>query len=202
MHEGNTIEKGSPMLSFKDRLDKVIDRLISRELLSNEGLGNEIGFYIFDYPPEFELEVRDHIQFIIRQLPKKKPNLNFVHINLFQLICKYLKNRKLLDRALEIQQQKGDLALLKALKGPLDAKRIAGAFIEEAKPDENNLVLVSGVGNAYPLLRSHNLLNNLHSLMGDTPLVMFYPGIYTGQGLRLFGKLKETNYYRAFQLVV
>ena len=39
------------------------------------GLGNEIGFYIFDYPPEFELEVRDHIQFIIRQLPKKKPNL-------------------------------------------------------------------------------------------------------------------------------
>ena len=134
--------------------------------------------------------------------PKRNQILNFVHINLFQLICNYLKNRKLLDRALEIQQQKGDLALLKALKGPLDAKRIAGAFIEEAKPDENDLVLVSGVGNAYPLLRSHNLLNNLHSLMGDTPLVMFYPGIYTGQGLRLFGKLKETNYYRAFQLVV
>lgn len=190
------------MLSFKERLDKVIDRLISRELLSNEGLGNEIGFYIFDYPPEFELEVRDHIQFIIRQLPKKKPNLKFVHINLFQLICNYLENRELLDRALEIQRLKGDLALLKALKGPLDAKRIAGAFIEEAKPDENDLVLVSGVGNAYPLLRSHNLLNNLHSLMGDTPLVMFYPGIYTGQGLRLFAKLKETNYYRAFQLVV
>jgi hypothetical protein len=62
--------------------------------------------------------------------------------------------------------------------------------------------LISGVGNAYPLLRSHNLLNNLHPLMGDTPLVMFYPGIYTGQGLSLFGKLKETNYYRAFQLVV
>ena len=202
MHEGNTIEKGSPILSFKDRLDKVIDRLISRELLSNQGLGNEIGFYIFDYSPEFELEVRDHIQFIIRQIPKKKPNLNLVHINLFQLICNYLKKRKLLDRALDIQQQKGDPALLKALKGPLDAKRIAGAFIEEAKPEENDLVLVSGVGNVYPLLRSHNLLNNLHSLMEDTPLVMFYPGIYTGQGLRLFGKLKETNYYRAFQLVI
>lgn len=202
MHEGNTIEKGSPILSFKDRLDKVIDRLISRELLSNQGLGNEIGFYIFDYSPEFELEVRDHIQFIIRQIPKKKPNLNFVHINLFQLICNYLKKRKLLDRALDIQQQKGDPALLKALKGPLDAKRIAGAFVEEAKPEENDLVLVSGVGNVYPLLRSHNLLNNLHSLMEDTPLVMFYPGIYTGQGLRLFGKLKETNYYRAFQLVI
>jgi len=88
------------------------------------------------------------------------------------------------------------------LKGPLGAEKIAKAFVEEAQPQENNLVLVSGVGNVYPLLRSHNLLNNLHSLMGDTPLVMFYPGTYTGQGLRLFGKLKETNYYRAFQLVV
>jgi hypothetical protein len=190
------------MLSFKNRLDKIVDRLISKELLDNVGLGNEIGFYIFDYPPEYELEVRDHIQFIIRQLPKKKPDLKFVHINLFELIINYLKKRKLLDRVFQIQQQKGDQEVLKALRGPLGAEKIAKAFVEEAQPQHNDLVLVSGVGNSYPLLRSHNLLNNLHALMDDTPLVMFYPGIYTGQGLRLFGKLKETNYYRAFQLVV
>jgi hypothetical protein len=190
------------MLSFKSRLDKIIDKLISNELLSNAGLGNEIGFYIFDYPPEYELEVRDHIQFMLRQLPKKKYDLKFIHINLFELIINYLKKRNLLDRGLKIQKQKGDQGLLKALKGPLDAKKIAQAFVEKAQPQERDLVLVSGVGSAYPLLRSHNLLNNLHALMEDTPLVMFYPGIYTGQGLRLFGKLKESNYYRAFQLVV
>ena len=190
------------MLVLKKRLDKIIDRLISDELLNNVGLGNEIGFYVFDYPPESELEVRDHIQFIIRQLPKKKPGLRFTHINLFELIINYLKKRKLLDRALQIQKQKGDQELLKALKGPLGAEKIAKAFVEEAQPKKNDLVLVSGVGNVFPLLRSHQLLNNLHALMEDTPLVMFYPGIYTGQGLRLFGKLKETNYYRAFQLIV
>ena len=92
--------------------------------------------------------------------------------------------------------------MLKALKGPLDPKRMAAEFIAQAPPEQNDLVLVSGVGSAYPLLRSHNLLNNLHHLMGDTPLVMFYPGVYTGQGLRLFGRLTEINYYRAFQLVV
>ena len=190
------------MLTLKNRLDKIIDRLISDELLNNTGLGNEIGFYIFDYPPEYELEMRDHIQFIIRQLPKKRPDLKFIHINLFELIINYLKKRRLLDRALKIQEDEGSQKLLKALKGPLGADKIAKAFIEDAQPNDNDLVLVSGVGSAYPLLRSHNLLNNLHSLMADTPLVMFYPGIYTGQGLRLFGKLKETNYYRAFQLVV
>jgi hypothetical protein len=190
------------MLAFKERLDQVIDRLLSEELLSNRGLGNEIGFYIFDYPPKHELEVREHIQFILRQIPKKRPDLQFKHINLFELIIDYLAHRKLLDRVLEMQRQKGDHALLKALKGPLGADKIAKAFVEQVRPKENDLVLVSGVGSAYPLLRSHNLLNNLHALMEDTPLVMFYPGVYTGQGLRLFGKLKETNYYRAFQLVV
>ena len=48
------------MSKFDERLDKVLDRVTSNELLSGRGLGNEIGFYIFDYPPERELAVRDH----------------------------------------------------------------------------------------------------------------------------------------------
>lgn len=191
------------MDALKHRLDKIIDRLTSDALLRNQGLGNEIGFYVFDYPPEYELEVREHIRFIISRLPKQKPGLKFTHIHLFELILGYLKSRKLLDRAIAIQKKEGDAKLLGALiKGPLDPKNIAKAFMEAADPQHHDLILVSGVGCAYPLLRSHHLLNNLHSLMGNTPLVMFYPGIYTGQGLRLFGNLKEANYYRAFQLVV
>lgn len=190
------------MAPFKTRLDKILDRLTSDELLSNSGLGNEIGFYIFDYPPEFELDVREHIEFLLKQIPKRKPALRFKHINLFELIVQYLISRNLLDRVLTLQAEKGDEAVLKALKGPMDAKKIANEFVDLARPDEQDLVLVSGVGNAYPMLRSHNLLNNLHHLMEDTPLVMFYPGVYTGQGLNLFGRLKEVNYYRAFRLVV
>jgi hypothetical protein len=62
-------------------------------------------------------------------------------------------------------------------------------------------VLVSGVGCVYPILRAHSLLNNLHAVMGQTPLVVFYPGRYDGQSLRLFGKITTGNYYRAFKLV-
>ena len=53
----------------------------------------------------------------------------------------------------------------------------------------------------WPLLRAHSLLNNLHAVMGKTPLVLFYPGRYDGHSLRLFGKIKGANYYRAFRLV-
>ena len=37
--------------------------------------------------------------------------------------------------------------------------------------------------------------------MGSTPLVLFYPGVYDGQSLRLFGTLEDKPYYRAFRLV-
>jgi hypothetical protein len=187
--------------NLQDRLNKIIPRLTSDELLHNQGLGNEIGFYIFDYSPEYELEIRDYLQVVLKHIGKKKPGIRVKHINLFYLIVAYLKEAKFLDKAIALQSKKGDQALAKALKGPLDSKKIAGFFTTKAAPDNHDLILISGVGSAWPMLRSHNLLNNLHPLMGNTPVVMFYPGIYTGAGMKLFGCLKESNYYRAFQLV-
>ena len=43
-----------------ERLNKILPRVISDAFLSGSGLGNEIAFYIFDYPPEDELRVRDY----------------------------------------------------------------------------------------------------------------------------------------------
>ncbi|MFZ1537461.1 MAG: DUF1788 domain-containing protein [Chromatiaceae bacterium] len=186
---------------FNERLDKILDRLTSDAFLQGKGLGNEIPFYAFDYPPERELEVRAHIVFLLAQIPKRRPGLRFVHVNLFELIVRHLKNRGFYEKALGMQKQKGDEATLKALAAPLDASKLASVFADEAKPAEHDLVLVSGVGSAYPLLRTHNLLNNLHHLMGSTPLVLFYPGVYDGQSLRLFGTLQDKPYYRAFRLV-
>ena len=186
---------------FTQRLNKILDRVTSDDFLHGKGLGNEIPFYAFDYPPERELQVRDHLDFLVAQIPKHRPGLRFYHINLFDLIIRQLKNRGFYDKALVLQRKKGDEALLKALAAPLDATKLAQVFADEVKPEEQDLVLVSGVGSAYPLLRTHNLLNNLHHRMGSTPLVLFYPGVYDGQSLRLFGILPDKPYYRAFRLV-
>ncbi|HPH61370.1 MAG TPA: DUF1788 domain-containing protein, partial [Candidatus Syntrophosphaera sp.] len=85
------------------------------------------------------------------------------------------------------------------------AQRVAVAinqvFADAAQPSQHDLVLVSGVGSVWPLLRSHALLNNLHPVMGNTPLVMFYPGKYDQLTVQLFGIVESRNYYRAFKLV-
>ena len=184
-----------------ERLNRILPKLISDELLSGSGLGNEIGFYVFDYPAEDELRVRDHIQFLLEHLPKSKPGLRVKHVNLFDLVIEHLKSRNLLDRAIQMQRTEGDEAMLKALSAPLHESRLAQVFAEVAQPAQHDLVLVSGAGSVWPLLRSHALLNNLHPVMGNTPLVMFYPGKYDQLTLQLFGILTSKNYYRAFRLV-
>jgi hypothetical protein len=184
-----------------ERLNQILPKITSDAFLSGKGLGNEIAFYIFDYPPEAELRIREHITFLLDHIPKQRPGLRVVHINLFDFVIEHLRQRKLLDKALEMQKTKGDAFVLKQLSTLLHPNKIAPAFAEVAQPDQHDLVLVSGVGSVYPLLRVHSLLNNLHAVMGHTPLVLFYPGRYDGQALGLFGKLQNDNYYWAFTLV-
>ncbi|HRH41024.1 MAG TPA: DUF1788 domain-containing protein [Pyrinomonadaceae bacterium] len=183
--------------NFYERLNKIKNRLDSHELHSNVGLGNEIGFYIFDYPPEQELVVRNHLEKILPEIPRK-----ISVVNLFELVVEYFKKRKILEPAKDAQVKKGDAEVLRLVKGSLDEeKRISPEFIAAARPEAHDLVIMTGIGNVYPLLRTHRLINCLHPLMQDTPLVVFYPGKYSGQTLSLFGELKDENYYRAFRLV-
>jgi hypothetical protein len=184
-----------------ERLNQILPTITSDAFLRGKGLGNEIAFYIFDYPPEAELRVREHLQFVLEHLPRTRPGLCVCHVHLLDFVLTYLRQRHLLDKAMAMQQTRGDAFILRQLAPSLHPNKIASMFAKVAQPNQHDLVLVSGVGSVYPLLRVHTLLNNLHAVMGQTPLVLFYPGRYDGQALRLFGKLKNDNYYRAFKLV-
>ena len=103
-----------------------------------------------------------------------------------------------------MQKKDGDASLIKRLKGQFEGPKLAEAFVAEVNPPEQDLVVVTGVGNAFPVVRAHSLLSALQSMMGRTPLVMFYPGVYDGRYVRLFGRVMsdlKNPYYRAFQLV-
>jgi hypothetical protein len=184
------------MTTFEDRLNQVLPRLASADVLDNKGAGGEIGFWIFDYPPEREIEMRSWLEEVIEPgLAKQKPGLRFATVDLFECVV------RLLERAFEMQVKKGDDALMSSLRSILKEDRLAARIVEKAGVVDLDLLLVKGVGSVYPMLRTHTLLSALHPLMGDTPLVMFYPGRYDGLSLRLFNKLGDDNYYRAFRLV-
>ena len=93
------------------------------------------------------------------------------------------------------------VAVFASLQGVLNQEKLAQRIVSLHNPDELDMMIFTGVGAAYPLVRSHTLLNALHPLMKNTPLLMFFPGRYDGYSLRLFNKLTDKHYYRAFRLV-
>ncbi|WP_394753055.1 DUF1788 domain-containing protein [Crenothrix sp.] len=189
-------------LSFEERLNQILPKISSDEFLNSKGLGNEIGFWIFDYPPEREMEMRDFLtQTVLPSLNKSQPPIRAGAINLFDLVIQLLQERQLLDKAIDMQQAKGDEAVMAALRPVLKEDKLAQKVVTLVDLDNIDLLILWGVGSAYPMLRTHTLLSALHPLMGRTPLLMFYPGRYDGYSLRLFNKLSEDHYYRAFRLI-
>lgn len=186
---------------LQQRLNKIPDIILSEDFLNKKGLGGDLCFWIFDYAPENELQVREYLAFLENMLSTKQSHLNVVNINLLEDMVTYLKERKLLDRAFDLQKKKGDDALLKALSGPLHMDKFVPFLLKHHNIKDQDLVLFSGVGSVWPLLRAHNLLNSLHADLGHVPLVLFYPGEYTGKDLTLFNRIPSNNYYRAFKLV-
>ncbi len=188
--------------TFQQRLNQILPKLTSQDLLQNRGLGNEIGFWIFEYPPEHELEMRGFLHEVVEPaLAKRLPPLRAATVDLFQLLIGVLEERKLLDKVLAMQQTQGDAKTLESVRRVLKEDRLAQRIVDQHKPDELDLLILSGVGAAYPMLRTHTLLSALHPLMKDTPLLMLFPGRYDGYSLRLFNKLSDNHYYRAFRLV-
>lgn len=187
---------------FEERLNQILPRLVSPDVLSNQGAGGEIGFWIFDYPPEEEMAMRAWLADVIEPgLRKQVPAVRFQTVDLFQLVVDLLDERKLFDKACEMQTNKGDAAVLASLRSVLKEDRLAARMTEKLDVTQLDLLIVKGVGAVYPLLRTHTLLSALHPHMRDTPLLMLYPGTYNGQSLSLFNTLSDDNYYRAFRLV-
>ena len=189
-------------LSLEERLNQILPRLTSRDFLDSKGLGNEIGFWIFDYPPEREMEVRAFVSdTVLPVLAKQAPPLKVGAIDLLQLVTGLLQERKLLDKVMAMQLSKGNDSTLAALRPVLKEDKLAQKIASQFDISSLDLMVLTGVGSVYPMLRTHTLLSALHPIMGNTPLLMFFPGRYDGHSLRLFNTLAEDHYYRAFRLV-
>mgnify|MGYP000214465415 CR=1 FL=1 len=184
------------------RLDLIVERIECPKFLKNDGLGNEVGFWIFDYSPKFELMVRAYLDDLTENLNKHQHH--FAHINIFEILVEMLSSRNLLERTFKREKQIGEDALRKNLAGVLSQDKVATVIAEQARKTHSeplDFVILSGLGNAWPLVRGHELLSALQDVMGERPLILFYPGEYSGLDLHPFGMIESRNYYRAFKLV-
>lgn len=169
----------------------------------NKGLGNEVGYYIFDYSAESELFVRERIEQIKIKNNNSNDDYKIVVFDLYDITINILKEKGYLEKCYQFEKTRGFERITKSISNMLRITSSDSLIINhiEKNTPEKAIVFITGVGKVYPILRSHTLLNNLHLVIDNVPVVMFYPGKYDGQELILFGEIKDDNYYRAFKLV-
>lgn len=191
------------MRTFEERLDQVESMIKKPSFRQNKGLGNEVGYYIFDYPPEKEMMVRERVKYLKDKFESSPDGFRVVVFDLYDLIIDTLEAKGYIEKTAKMERERGLERVVQAVGHTMRitaADSLIISHIKENTPD-NSVVFLVGIGKCYPLLRSHTVLNNLHQVMDHVPVVMFFPGKYDGQELVLFGEIKDDNYYRAFKLV-
>lgn len=189
--------------SLNDRFVDLEDRMISVASLTRYGTANDLKFYIFDYAPKDEFFIRKEV----KKLKSRNPDI--VEFDLYEMMLDIIEEEGYSEdiHRMEVDYEK-DLLLREVFQPLLSVEEEDNSFLQKFKtgvPDDGkSIVLITGVGKAFPIIRSHTILNNLQSIFRCNPVVMMYPGRYeikNAMTLRLFERLDDDNYYRAFPLV-
>lgn len=189
----------------RGRAEHLFKVVSSARFLNKQGLGNEVPFFICAYDVADGLtQVEDRKDLIARL---GHAGVRVLDVDLYDLSIEILKEREIFDQLLDVEAETDKAELKELLQGVLDPQEhlipAIGSRIEDTPHD---VIFLSGVGEVYPFLRSHNVLNNLQSTAKECPTVMFFPGNYThalatGASLELFGRLHDDKYYRAFNIL-
>lgn len=191
------------MKTIYQRLDEIIQRITKESFRENTGLGNEIGYYIFDYEPRYEMLVREHVRFLIQKINDGDYGFHIKEFDLYEIMLELLETKGYLEKNFKMEQVKGSEFVFNATKRALRLTEKDDLIIQYIRDRvvRGDVVFITGVGKVWPIIRSHTVLNNLHQVLDEVPVIMFFPGVYDGLELVLFEEIKDDNYYRAFKLV-
>lgn len=192
----------SQTTEIHEHLLKVIN---SERFLKMQGLGNEIPFFICPFDPaRTDKMIKEVINPLIKQLGHN--GIRVLQIDLYDLSIEILKKRGIWEQTLEAESDISKSELKDLLQGVLDPEHhLIPAIAEKMQKDDFHVMFITGVGEVFPYIRSHTVLNNLQSTAKEKPTIMFFPGEYSqsaekGSSLNLFDKLLDDNYYRAFNI--
>lgn len=195
----------SSKVSARERFEHLNTVISSKRFLDKQGLGKEVPFFICAFAPETAFEMADDVARLKERL--LATGVRVLELNLYDIAIDILRKREIFDQLVEAEPSIEKSEVLDLLQGVLDPHdHIVPGIAEAISQTPHDVIFLTGVGEVFPYIRSHNILNNLQSTATDKPTVMFFPGEYThslsgGASLDLFGKLHDDKYYRAFDIM-
>ena len=193
------------MTLVSERFDRFRKKIRNPAFQENRGLSNEVGFSIFDYDPKDELFVRNEVEDIAHNSTTASIGANVQMFNLFDVVIRLIDEMGYLQEFIQIEEKDGIDMVIRQINNVLKMGKERNLIVQYILDhlehrDERNIIFLTGVGQIFPLIRAHRVLNTMNQVINQTPVVMFYPGSYNSLSLRAFGKLDDKNYYRAFRV--
>lgn len=183
----------------------LLNVITSERFLNNEGLNNEVPFHICPFKPEISLDMKQAVTQLKNELIEK--GVDVLDVNLYDLAINILKEEGDWAWLVENETTLSRDELKEELQGILDTESVlVPAIVQLMRSTNHKVMFITGVGEVFPYIRSHNILNNLQRVAKEQPTLMFFPGVYqhslaTGASLRLFNRLTDDKYYRAFNIL-
>lgn len=185
--------------------DHLLEIMSGESFLKKRGLGNELPYFILPYDPRLETESASVRKLLLRRLAERSVSVR--DINLYDVCKSILDERGLWDKLLEREAEIDKGAFLETMHSVLDPQKYLVPAITSLIADaRTDLLILSGIGEVFPYVRSHALLTNLQSAAGEQLTVMFFPGDYTfspasGATLNIFGLKQDDRFYRAINIL-
>lgn len=177
----------------------------SDRFLKNEGLNNEVPFHICPFTPDISQDMIHAIKELTNALADQ--GISVLEINLYDLVVEILKEEGDWDWLIENESRLSRDQFKEELQAILDTESaLIPTIVKKMKDNSFRVMFITGVGEVFPYIRSNNILNNLQRVAKEQPTLMFFPGKYqhslaSGASLRLFDKLTDDKYYRAFNIL-
>lgn len=191
--------------NIQHSFDHLFNVISGERFLEMRGLNNEIPFFICPFEPANSVDMEKFELKLAKQL--QQAGVKVLEINLYDLSIELLKARGIWQQIIDSEGTFSKNELLELFQNVLDpADNLIPAISEKLRLQEYDVLFITGVGEVFPFLRSHSVLNNLQSTAKDKPTLMFFPGVYShslesGASLDLFGRLHDDKYYRAFNIL-
>ena len=185
------------MSNINERLDQLRTLIQEPDFLEGKGLSNEVNIRIFCYDAVEEMAVQ---HFIDRIKIDQSLGCRVIECNLYKIFLSVCDDLDITDAIPDMEEADGGDYLLEQLHSAIGEDE----YIEKIQYSPHNkgdVLMLTGVGDAFPFMRVHTLLEALQPYFSDIPILVMYPGKFDGHQLKLFDRLQPSDYYRAFNII-
>ena len=154
-------------------INDLFDILSHPKFLAMQGLSNEVPFFVHTYDIRMQSKYYKQIDALIKRLSIS--GIEVCRIGLYDMVLEYLKEsgdwQNVLEHEREVDKDEFQQDLVDALGAD---ELVKPYFRKKLSEDDYHIVFIYQVGEVFPFLRTHNILNYLQSVVQNIPLVVFF----------------------------